>query len=179
MPFAGIAFLWFADALRIWIGSGVLRENLLLSNIQVASGILFVGMVFAAAAAISVMAATVEFSSGPIDPMLARLFPEFGRTLLIFFALKMAAMFVISTANICRKAGILPRWFGFSGLAVGVALLLTPTVSPWLVVVFPVWVLVLAALLLTGAGQVPADATRPTLTPPLETAPGGQTAGGA
>jgi hypothetical protein len=98
---------------------------------------------------------------------------------LIFFAIKMAAMFVISTSNICRKAGILPRWFGFSGLAVGVTLLLTPTISPWLVVVFPVWVLVLAALLLTGTGRLPADAAGPTLTPPLETAPRGRSASGA
>jgi hypothetical protein len=33
------------------------------------------------------------------------------------------------------------------------------------------WVLVLAALLLTGVGRLPADAIGPTLTPSLETAP--------
>src|SRR5262245_61169636 len=34
MPFAGIAFLWFIVALRLWISFSVARENVLLSNIQ-------------------------------------------------------------------------------------------------------------------------------------------------
>src|SRR5215470_15565054 len=34
MPFAGIAFIWFVVALRMWVGGYVRRENILLSNIQ-------------------------------------------------------------------------------------------------------------------------------------------------
>src|SRR5262245_30364166 len=54
MPFAGIAFVWFIVALRMWIShSNPNRENILFSNIQLVSGILFVAMFFASAATTS------------------------------------------------------------------------------------------------------------------------------
>src|SRR5438045_5762247 len=39
MPFAGIAFVWFIVALRMWIGASGAREDVLLSNVQLVSGI--------------------------------------------------------------------------------------------------------------------------------------------
>jgi hypothetical protein len=150
MPFAGIAFLWFEVALRTWIGGDVRRGNDFLANIQLVSGILFVGLFFAAAAAGSVTAASVEFAAGSVDPLVARLFPQFGSTLLFFFALRMAAMFVFATSNLSRKANLLPAWFVWAGFVVFVVLLLTPSFSNWLILVFPAWVLVLSILLLAG-----------------------------
>jgi hypothetical protein len=44
MPFAGIAFLWFIVALRMWITHSASRENVLLSNIQLVSGIVFIAL---------------------------------------------------------------------------------------------------------------------------------------
>jgi hypothetical protein len=158
MPFAGIAFLWFADALRIWSRALTRRENQLLSSMQLVAGILYVGLFFATAAAYTVTAASVEFASGQVDPMLARLFPEFGRTIFYFFALRMAAVFAFTTSNILRAAGILPQWLGWVGIAAGVVLLLTPTFSDWLALVFPAWLLVLSAAVLMAAGQIPVDA---------------------
>jgi hypothetical protein len=152
MPFAGIAFLWFSDALRVWNHAYGRRENLLLSNMQLFAGILYVGLFFVTAAAVTVTAASVEISSGPVDPMLARLFPEYGRTLFYFFALRMAAMFCFATSSIQLAAGILPKWLGQIGYAVGVVLLLTPTFSDWLALVFPAWVLVLSVSILLAAG---------------------------
>lgn len=156
MPFAGIAFLWFADALRVWNGGYGRHENPLLSNMQLMAGILYVGLFFITAAAGAVTAASVEFASGPVDPMLARLFPEYGRTLFYFFALRMAAVFVFSTSSIQLAAGILPKWLGQVGFAVGVVLLLTPTFSDWLALVFPAWVLALSMAVLMAANQLPA-----------------------
>lgn len=141
IPFAGIAFLWFADALREWTRGLRRRENALLANMQVFAGILYVGIFFIIAASYAVTAVTVEFASGPIDPIMARLFPEFGRTLFSFFALRMAAVFAFTTSNIHMAAGILPKWLGQIGIAVGVVLLLTPTFNDWLSLVFPIWVL--------------------------------------
>jgi hypothetical protein len=165
MPFAGIAFLWFIVALRMWISHSVRRENALLSNIQLVSGIVFLGLFFAGAAANSVLAASVEFSDSPIDPVVAREFPQFGNTLFFVFGMRMAAMFVFTTTNIGRAAGILPRWFVYLGFAVGLFMLLSASFEAWFVLVFPVWVLVLSALLFQRARRIPAEIGLPPLPP--------------
>ena len=155
MPFAGIAFLWFSVALRAWIRASSSRENELFSGVQLVSGILYVGLFFAAAAASSVMAVSVEFSHSPVDPLVARQFPQYGATLIMVFAMRMAAMFVFTTSRIGRSTGVLPRWFTYLGLVVGLFLLLSASFSRELVLVFPLWLLALCALLLVRVQRVP------------------------
>ena len=104
MPFAGIAFIWFVVALRMWVEATARRRDILLSNMQLATGILYVALFFAGAASTSVLAASVEFSDGDIDPVVAHQFPQFGSTLLLVFALRMAAIFVFATSTIARKS---------------------------------------------------------------------------
>jgi hypothetical protein len=161
MPFAGIAFIWFIVSLRMWIAAHVRRENALLSNIQLVSGIVYLSLFFATAAASAATAAAVEFTDADIDPTTARLFPRFGAALLLVFGMRMAAMFVFTTSNIGRGARVLPRWFIFLGYAVGLFLLLSATFSPLLALVFPVWLLALCALLFVRARRIPAEATIP------------------
>jgi hypothetical protein len=157
MPFAAIAFVWFIVAVRMWISGQVRRENVLLSNVQLVAGILYVALFCGGAAASSVLAASVEFSDGPIDPVVAHQFPQFGSALLFVFAVRMAAMFVFTTTNITKAAGLLPRWFVWAGYLVGAFLLLSATFNSTLVLVFPIWLLVLCAILLTRARRIPAD----------------------
>jgi hypothetical protein len=158
MPFSGIAFLWFAVALRMWIAASTRRIDALLSNVQLVSGIIFITLILAGAGASTVMAASVEFSSGTVDDFVARQFPSFGSVLIIVFALRMAAMFVFTTSNIGRGTGTLPRWFVFLGYAVGLLLLLSGSLSPFLALVFPLWVLTLCVILLGRARRIPAAA---------------------
>jgi hypothetical protein len=157
MPFAGIAFLWFIVALRTWISGTIRRENVLLSNVQLVSGIVYIALFFAAAGSYSVVAASVEFSDAQVHPELARQFPQFGSTLFLVFALRMAAVFVFSTSTIGRTADVLPRWFTISGYGVGLFLLLTASFYKWFVLVFPIWVLVLGVLLFLRARRIPAE----------------------
>ena len=159
MPFAGIAFIWFMVALRGWITAVAHRVDVLLSNVQLVSGIVFLTLFFAAGASSGVMAASVEFSDGVIDPEVARMFPAFGSTLFIVFAARMAAMFVITTTSIGRGSGALPKWFVWAGYLVGLFLLLSATLQPLLFLVFPIWTLVLSALLLLRARQLPKEIT--------------------
>lgn len=161
MPFAGIAFMWFIVALRMWEAFSVKRENLLFSNLQLVSGILYVAMLSVGAAAQGVLAASATYSSEPIDPVLARLFPEYGSTVLVVFAIRMAAIFVFTTSTIGRSAGVLPSWFAVAGYMVGVFMLLSATLHPALVLVFPTWLFVLSAILLSRARSIPADARVP------------------
>jgi hypothetical protein len=161
MPFAGIALIWFIVALRMWISGQVRRENVLLSNVQLVSGILYVALFFAGSAASSVLAASVEFADGPVDPVVARQFPQFGSALLFVFGMRMAAMFVFTTTNIFRHAGIMPRWFALAGFVVGLFLLLSASFNRALVLVFPIWMLVLCLLMLDKARRIPREAVVP------------------
>ncbi|MBV9580056.1 MAG: hypothetical protein JO057_15825 [Chloroflexi bacterium] len=157
MPFAGIAFIWFTVALRMWIRGNSRREELLLSNVQLVSGILFVALLFASAGASAASAASAEFVSGPVDAAIARQLPALSDTLLFVFAMRMAAMFVFTTSNIGRTEGVLPGWFVVIGMLVGLFLLLSATFSEILVLVFPAWVLVLSVMLFLRARRIPAD----------------------
>jgi hypothetical protein len=173
MPFSGIAFLWFAVALRMWIAASTRRIDALLSNVQLVSGIIFITLLLAGAGASTVVAASVEYSDAPINDFVARQFPAFGSVILIVFALRMAAMFVFTTSNIGRGSGALPRWFVYLGYAVGLLLLLSASLSPFLALVFPLWVLALCVILLGRARQIPAgaileDRLRPAA-PPVQT----------
>ena len=161
MPFAGMAFLWFIVSLRMWAAASVRSHSVLQSNLQLVSGIIFVALFFTGAAASSVLAVSVQFANGPVDPGAARQFPVFGQSLILFFAMRMAAMFVFTTSGIGRSAGILPRWFALIGYAVGLLLLLSATFSPLLVLLFPSWVLVLSVILLRVARGISKDTRIP------------------
>ena len=159
MPFAAIAFIWFAVALRMWVAQSSSRpQDALLSNVQLVSAILFVALFLASAAASTVLAVTVEMSGGRIDPVTARQFPQLGAALFVVFAMRMAAMFVFTTSGLARRHSALPRWFVWSGYAVGLFLLLSASLNRFLVLLFPVWVLTLSVILLIKARRMPADA---------------------
>lgn len=160
-PFAGIAFLWFIVALRMWISASARRISELSSNIQLISGIIFIAVFFVSAAATASTAAVIQFSSAPFSPTAARLLPQFGNTLTFVFAMRMAAMFIFTTSNIGRGARILPRWFLILGYIVGVFLLLSAGFRSLFVLAFPVWMIILCILLLHRASRIPTDARLP------------------
>lgn len=157
MPFAGIAFIWFVVALRMWVEGATRRVSVLMSNIQLVSGIVYIALLFASAASTSVLAASVEFADGEIDPIVAHQFPVFGSSLMLVFALRMAAMFVLSTSTIGRTSGVLPKWFGVAGYVVGLFLLLSASMQPWFALVFPAWLLALSAILARRARAISPD----------------------
>lgn len=147
MPFAGIAFLWFMAVVRDGLGG---YKDRFFSTVFLGSGLLFLAMMFLAAG----VGAGLERSGAAIDPGVA----AFGQMVLLTvaktYALRMAAVFMISLATIWLKTGLMPRWLVFSTYAMAVALLIAADVSLWLALVFPVWVLVVSVLLLVRAGVI-------------------------
>lgn len=157
MPFAGIAFVWFIVALRMWISASGRREDALFSNVQLVSGILYTALFLVSAAASAAIAAATEFTDAEIDPAFARQFNQYGDTILFVFAMRMAAMFVFTTCTVSRHASILPGWFLWIGYAVGLFLLLSASFYRALSLVFPLWLLCLAVLLMLRARRIPRD----------------------
>ncbi len=157
VPFAGIAFIWFVVALRMWIRGSARRANVLASNVQFVSGIIYTTLLLAAGASMTVLAISVEMSDAPIDPIVARQFPQFGASLILVFAMRMAGMFVLTTTSITRSAKILPSWFTVLSVVVAAGLFLTASLSSWLILVFPGWILVFCGILIDRARNIPSE----------------------
>jgi hypothetical protein len=132
------------------------------------SGIVFIALFFTAAGASASAAASMEFTQAAIDPSIARQLPLLSRTILLVFAMRMAAMFVFATSTIGRTAGALPRWFTLGGYLVGLFLLLSATFSSALVLVFPLWILALCAILFVRIRRLGVDTLRPPHSATLE-----------
>jgi len=58
--------------------------------------------------------------------------------------MRMAAVFTISTATIGLRTGFMPRWIGLSGYAIAGVLLLAIGITPWVRLLFPLWILLLS-----------------------------------
>jgi hypothetical protein len=164
LPLAAVAFLWFVAALRQWVEMSSRTIDHLLATVQMLSGVAFITLAFAAAGAVTIVANSLELANLPVDPTIARQFPLYSRTLLIIFGMRMAAIFVTTTAKLGHEAQLFPRWFVFSSYGVAAALFLVATLNVWLVVVFPLWVLVLNGIIWfhgRTSAQEPAASTSP------------------
>lgn len=143
MPFAGIAFLWFIGVVRDGFGG---FEDKFFSSVFIGSGLLFLAMIFSSSA--------VGVALSHSDPESA----AFGQMLLLTlsktYALRMAAVFMISLATIWLKTGLMPRWLVGLTYLVAVSLLIASDITMWLTLAFPVWVLVVSLLLLMRAGVI-------------------------
>ena len=150
MPFAGMAFLWFMGVVRDGLGR---YEDKFFSTVFIGSGLLFLAMMFVATG----VGAGLERSHVVGHPDVA----TFGQMVLLTisktYALRMAAVFMISLATIWLKTGLMPRWLVGVTYLVAVGLLLASDITMWLTLTFPVWVLVVSLLLLARAGVIDLD----------------------
>ena len=155
MPFAGITFLWFIGVVRDGLGR---FEDRFFATVFLGSGLLFLAMMFASSAVGAGLVASrrLESDTAAHDEVVA-----FGQALLVTlsntYALRMAAVFMMSLATIWLKTRLMPKWlvFGTYGLAVG--LLIASDVSMWITLAFPFWVLVVSLLVLNRAGVIDLD----------------------
>jgi hypothetical protein len=157
IPFAGIAFLWFIGVLRDRIGE---REDRLFATVFLGSGLLFVGMLFVAAA---VAGATIgAASSARPDADVLNLSRNLTGSLLNVYSMRMAAVFTLTTVNIARRTAIVSRWLILAGLACALTLLVGIGISPWVELLFPAWILALSLEILTaGPAAAPAGSATP------------------
>jgi hypothetical protein len=144
VPYAGIAFLWFIGVIRSRLGD---LEDRFFATAFLGSGLLFVAMLFTAAA---VTGAFLELYGGkePVTSADARLTSAIVSALLATFGIRMAAVFTLVVTNLGRRTGIVPPWLVVAGYATGLVLLFAPPRTLWATLLFPAWVLALSVNML-------------------------------
>jgi hypothetical protein len=110
-------------------------------------------MMFATAAVGAALAATSHDLGASIS---GSGFDVFGQMLLLklskTYALRMAAVFMMSLATIWLRTGLMPRWLVVLTYVLALALIIGAEASMWLTLAFPVWVLIVSVLFLVRAG---------------------------
>lgn len=144
VPFTGIAFLWFMAVIRNRIG---LLEDRFFATVFLGSGLLFVAMLFAAAAVSRGVLDT--FADGLSDRSETyRVTRGLAYTLMNTFGMKMAAVFMFVTSTIGLRTAVLSRQVSFIGFACGLVLLLVITDFAWIALIFPLWTLLVSTYIL-------------------------------
>ena len=146
VPFAGIAFLWFMGVVRAHLGT---LEDQFFSSVMFGSGLLFLAMVFAAAAVAGGIVASYAIASSQLIEAGVLVF---GRaviyTIMNVYAIRMAAVFMISLDTIWLQTRVVPRAIVFVTYALALLLLVAINFSLWMILIFPAWVFVISVYIL-------------------------------
>lgn len=146
LPFAGIAFLWFMGVVRDRFKD---TEDQLFSSVFIGSGLLFLAMLFVSGAIAGGIVASMPFVA---DEQSRVEVSNFGRAVMLqvsnIYALRMAGVLLISLATMWLRTRVMPRWLAFTTYAVAAVLLVVTSVSLWVTLIFPAWVLGVSILIL-------------------------------
>ncbi len=145
IPFAGIAFLWFIGVIRTRLG---VREDKFIATVFLGSGLLFVAMLFIAAA---LLQGLLNASPGSTD--VGQFAAATARSVIDTFASRMAAVFAFTVSTLGARTQLLPRWLVAFGALVGVALLLVAPAPEGVQLLFPLWVFVFSIHLYVASGR--------------------------
>ncbi|HLU56898.1 MAG TPA: hypothetical protein VKZ81_15675 [Pseudonocardia sp.] len=153
VPFVGLALLWHLSATRAMLRAVPRRYSPVQTWLQMASGLLFLCMMFVGSAAVAAVALLSVFDVTPLPaPDVARALAAVGYGLMFIFGVRVAGMYMITTTGMAGAAGLLPRWLAVVGYLAAAFLLVTTTYHPVVLLVFPAWVVVVSIALLLRAG---------------------------
>jgi hypothetical protein len=148
LPFAGIAFLWFIAVVRDRLGE---LEDRFFVTVFLGSGYLFIATLFFSAAMaggiLTVLGSGQEglLSSGAYAIGRAEIYQSVH-----VYAMRMAAVFMVTTSTVGLRTRIFPRWMSLLGFVLALALLLSVGTFAWAPMLFPAWVLMISLHILIG-----------------------------
>jgi len=143
IPFAGIAFLWFMGVIRDRMGE---REDKFFATIFLGSGLLFVALLFVSAAVAIGLIAMLK--AAPLETAQSQIWTLGYHTtfaLLNIFAIRMAAVFMLSTSTIALRASFINRWLSYLGIVIALILLVASDVVAYINLLMPLWVFLVSA----------------------------------
>jgi hypothetical protein len=147
-PFAGIAFLWFLAVVRDRIG---VREDRFFATVFLGSGLLFVAMFWAAAAAVASLVVGNDFEGAPsLDAGTLETIRALAYSFVFVLSARAAAVFMIVTSTIALRTATLPRWLILSGYVIALVMLLSVSLLQWIMLLFPAWVFLMSVSILNS-----------------------------
>lgn len=138
VPFTGIAFLWLIGVVRDRIGKS---EDRFFATVFLGSGLLFTALLFVASGIAQAILADAADAHTQTPMATWELGRKIAALLINSYAMRMAAVFMISTATIGLRTRFMPRWLAISGIVIAAILLLGIGLTKWVEVLFPLWVL--------------------------------------
>jgi hypothetical protein len=146
IPFAGIAFLWFIGVVRDRLADA---EDRLFATVFLGSGLLFLAMMFVAAAVFGAIVIVHAAHPGSLANStsfgLAR---AFAYAIVNVYAIKMAGVFMLITSTIAVRTAFVARWMAAPGFVMALFLLSASQWFDWSFIVFPFWVLLISVYIL-------------------------------
>jgi len=156
IPFSGIAFLWFMGVVRDRFGE---MEDKLFATVFLGSGFLFLVLLFISA---GIGGSVVLLYGNTPSNLVGDEFYPFGRALMYtianVYAVKMASVFLITTTTLSFRIGIFPKWIIYLSYGLGLIMLLNLFFVEWLILIFPVWVLLISSIVLVENYKVEKEA---------------------
>ncbi len=132
VPFAGIAFLWFMGVIRDRLGE---LEDRFFATTAIGGGML----------------ATYEIEpAGMVESGLYSFSRNTMYRIANVFAIRMVSVFMLSLGTIWLRTRTMPRSFAVFTFAVALVLMVSVSYSLWIVLLFPAWVAVISAYILSG-----------------------------
>jgi hypothetical protein len=123
------------------------------------SGLLFVAMLFVAAAVSGGLIAAAAAASGVPGADTLVQGRDVTAILVNVYAMRMAAVFTLTTVTIARRTQIVSRWLTVAGIAAALVLLAGVGISPWAELLFPAWTLALSIDILTAGRKLSPGST--------------------
>ncbi len=146
MPYAGIAFLWFIGVIRDRVGE---HEDRLFATVFLGSGLLFLGLIFVSA---SLAGGILSSYAVEKDTLLTGGVYTYSRLVVYnitnVYAIRMAGVFMISLGTIWLRTGLMQRGWAFLTYALALVLLVSVSLSSWVTLIFPGWVLAVSIYIL-------------------------------
>lgn len=169
IPFAGLFFLWFIAVTRQRLGR---FEDQFFSTVFLGSGLLFLAMVFAAAASAGAIAAAHARAPSTFIASSTYLYArQIVAQIFSVYALRMAAVFILSQATLWMRTGVMPKWMVLVSYVVALVLLFVFTHASWVILIFPAWVFLVSVYILVTHLAGPRSGTSSNgLAPPSDAA---------
>ena len=157
IPYAGIAFLWFVGVVRDRLGEA---EDRFIATVFLGSGLLFLAMLFVSTAVAGALVISTGTVQATPNAQVWALGAHVSSTILNVYAMRMAGVFMISTATISLRTAAMPRWLAYLGYLLAVSLLVGVGFLKWAELLFPTWVLLVSAYLLVAAHRADLSTVR-------------------
>ena len=145
VPYAGIAFLWFIGVIRDRLGDA---EDRFIATVFLGSGLLFLALTFVGAA----LAGALLTSYADTGDVVGSAVFAYGRAVMFqiinVYAIRMAGVFMLSLGTLWLRTGLMHRGWTFVTYGLALALLVSVSISLWVTLIFPGWVLAVSVYLL-------------------------------